>query len=185
MRRNEPRLHGAQSLTAAFAASSPEEIIMKTTNSLLLIAALSPAAILLSSCAKTDSVQQTAQDAKAAAKEMVADVKTAASDSWDSIKEYTYDKRDDFAASLDRMAAKHDGSIQAMNAKLKGLPDAAAKERDSAVKEFNEARAELKSQLVDLNKCTADTWADAKEKAAKSWQRVQAAYEKVKASSTT
>jgi hypothetical protein len=157
---------------------------MKTTNSLLLIAALSPAAILLSSCAKTDSVQQTAQDAKTAAKEMVADVKATASNSWDSIKEYTYEKRDDFAASLDRMAAKHDSAIQEMNAKLKGLPDAAARERDHAVKEFNEARVELKSQLANLNKSTAETWADAKEKAAKSWQRVQAAYEKVKSSSS-
>src|ERR1035437_5846985 len=155
---------------------------MKTTYSLLLIAALSPAVILLSSCSKTGSAQQAAQDTKAAAKDIVADVKDAASDSWDSIKEYTYEKRDDFAASLDRMAAKHDGDIQEMNAKLKGLPDAAAKERDRAVKEFNEAHAQLKSQLADLRKGTADTWADAKAKVAETWQRMQAAYDKVKAS---
>jgi hypothetical protein len=158
---------------------------MKTTHSLLLIAALSPAVILLSSCSKTGSVQQDAQDTKAAAKDIVADVKDAASDSWDSIKEYTYEKRDDFAASLDRMAAKHDGAIQAMNAKLTGLPEAAAKERDSAVKEFNEAHAQLKSQLADLRKSTADTWTDAKEKVAATWQRMQAAYDKVKSSPTS
>lgn len=158
---------------------------MKTTHSLLLIAALSPAAIFLSGCAKADGVQQVAQDTKAAAKDIVADVKAAAVDSWDSIKDYTYEKRNDFAASLDRMAAKHDADVREMNAKVKGLPEAAAQERDRAVKEFNEANIYLKSLLMDLRNGTADTWDNAKKKVAESWEHVQAAYEKVKSSPTS
>jgi hypothetical protein len=158
---------------------------MKINHSLLLIAALSPAANLLSGCAKTDGVQQVARDTKTAAKDIVADVKAAAVDSWDSIKDYTYDKRNDFAASLDRMAAKHDADIREMNAKVKGLPETAAKERDRALKEFNEAHIYLKSQLTELRNGTADTWDNAKKKVAESWEHVQAAYEKVKASPTS
>ncbi len=156
---------------------------MKTIPSLLLIAALSPAAILLSSCAKNDNVQQAAESTKTAAKDIATAVKDTASDSWDSFKDYTYEKRTDFVASLDHMAEKCDADIAAMNTKLSGLPDTAAKERDHAVKEFNEARAELKTQLANLRTGTADTWADAKEKVAQAWKHVQASYEKVKASS--
>lgn len=153
---------------------------MKTIPSLLLLTALCPAALLLSSCNKSGSVQQTTDSVKAGAKEVAADVKEAVTDSWDSIKDYTYEKREDFAASLDRMATKRDADIQALNAKMTGLPDDAAKARDSAVKEFNEARAELKSQLADLRSATAETWASAKEKATHTWQRMQAAADKIK-----
>ena len=158
---------------------------MKPTRSLLLLAALSPAFILLTACGKSDPVQPAAQNTTATAKELVADVKTTASDSWDSIKDYTYEKREDFSASLDRLAAKRDAEIQELNSKVTGLPDATAKQRDRAVKEFNEARSYLKSQLTDLRTGTADTWADAKEKAAQAWQKVQTAYDKVKASPTS
>ena len=158
---------------------------MKTAHSFLFIAALSPAVILLSSCAKNDGVQQAAQSTKAAARELAADVKAAVSDSWDNIKDYTYEKRDDFAASLDRMAGKLDANIQEMNAKLTGLPDAAAREQDRAVKEFNAARAQLKSRLADLRSGTADTWVDAKGKVVQAWQRMQAAYDKVKSGPTS
>ena len=158
---------------------------MKTSHSLLLIAALSPAAILLSGCAKADAVQQAAQTTKAAAKDIVADVKTAAVDSWDSIKDYTYQKRNDFADTLNRMASKYDADIREMNAKVKDLPEAAAEERDRALKEFNEANIYLKSLLMDLRTGTADTWDNAKKKVAEAWEHVQAAYEKVKARPTS
>jgi hypothetical protein len=157
---------------------------MKTTRCLLLLAALSPAAILLPSCAKSD-VQEAAQSTKAEAKDLAAAVKDTAADSWDSIKDYTFEKRSDFAASLDRLSEKYDAEIGKMNAKLTGLPDATAKERDHASKEFTEARASLKSHLADLRNASADSWADAKAKTGESWQRLQAAYAKLKASPTS
>jgi hypothetical protein len=161
------------------------KIRMKNIRPLLLIVALSPTALLLSACSKSDDIPPAVQSTKADAQELATDVKVAASDSWDAIKDYTYEKRADFAASLDRLSEKRDADIQAMNAKLKGLPDAAAQKRDQAVKEFNEARSYLKSQLADLRTGTADTWTDAKGKVAESWLRVQAAYEKVTSSPTS
>jgi hypothetical protein len=157
---------------------------MKTTPSLLLFATLS-SALLGSGCAKSDDFKQAAQSTKVAAKELAADVKAAAVDTWDSVKDYAYEKREDFAAGLDRMTAKRDAEIQAMNAQLTGLPEATAKQREHAVKEYNEARTYLKSQLEHLRTGTADTWAATKEKAAASWQAVEAAFEKVKSSPTS
>jgi hypothetical protein len=144
---------------------------MKTISSLLLLAVLSPAAFLTSSCAKSDSTADKVQ--------------ATATDSWDSIKDYTYEKRADFAAGLDRMEASSDAEISALNAKMKGLPDAAAKTRDSANKEFTDASAQLKTSLADVRASTADTWAAAKDKAAQGWQRVHAAYDALKASPTS
>jgi UDP-N-acetylglucosamine enolpyruvyl transferase len=151
---------------------------MKTISSLLLLAVLSPAALLTSSCAKASGP---AQDTAASA---AGSVQATASDSWNSIKDYTYEKRADFASGLDRMAAANDTDVRAMNAKMKGLPDDAAKARDSANREFADASAQLKTSLADLRASTADTWAAAKDKAAQGWQRVNAAYEALKATPT-
>jgi hypothetical protein len=153
---------------------------MKTPRSLfLLIAIISPAALLLSGgCSKKDNAPSIVQDTKAAVKDAAADVKEAVSDSWDSIKDFTYEKRTDFAAAVDRMAKKLDDQSVKLKAKTADVSDAAAKDRESALKEFNEARADLKSKLADLGDATADTWADAKAKVDQAWQKVQAAYDK-------
>lgn len=153
---------------------------MKTPRSLfLLVAIISPAALLLSSgCSKKDNTPSIVQDTKAAVKDAAADVKEAVSDSWDSIKDFTFEKRTDFAAAVDRMAKKLDDQSVKLKAKTADLSDAAAKDRESALKEFNEARADLKSKLADLGDATADTWADAKAKVDLAWQKVQAAYDK-------
>jgi hypothetical protein len=159
--------------------------IVKTIHSLPFVVALSAAVIVLSGCAKTDTVQSVAQDTAATAKDVAVDVKTTAVDSWDNIKDYSYEKREDFAAGLDRMSDKRDAELRSMNAKLAGLPDDTAKARDHAVKDFNEARASLKTHLTDLRASSADTWAAAKEKTAESWQRVQTAYDKATSSPKT
>lgn len=153
---------------------------MKTQRSLfLLIATLSPAALLLSGgCSKNKSEPSVVQDTKAAVKDAAADVKEAVSDSWSSIKDFTYEKRTDFSAAIDRMAKKLDDQSVKLKAKTADVSDAAAKDRENALKEFNEARADLKSKLADLGNATADTWADAKAKVALAWQKVQAAYDK-------
>jgi|CZKI01.1.fsa_nt_gi hypothetical protein len=158
---------------------------MKTSRCLLLLAAaMSPVALLMIGCSKTDNSSTNVEKVKTEAKEVAADVKASASDSWDSIKDYTYEKRADFSASFDRMTAQMDDKAREVKAKVAGVPDAASKDRESAVKEYDEARADLKSKLSDLGNATADTWADAKEKVAQAWKHVQAAYDKVKASAT-
>jgi hypothetical protein len=149
---------------------------MKTRNPLLLLAAaLGPAALLLCGCSKPDDSTKLEQDAKAA----VADVKAAASDSWDSIKDFTYERRADFSSAMDRMSKDMDEKAAALKAKMAGVPDAASRDRDSAIKEYDEARDDLKARLTELGNATADTWADAKAKADAAWKRVQAAYDKL------
>jgi hypothetical protein len=106
------------------------------------------------------------------------DIKATAIDSWDSIKDFTYEKRVEFSASIDRMSASMDNDIAAAKAKLAGTPDAAAKDKQAAIKDYDDARADLKARLADLDNATADTWADAKAKVAQAWDRVKAAYAK-------
>jgi hypothetical protein len=153
---------------------------MKTSRALfLLIATLSPAALLLSGgCARKSREPSVVRDAKAAVNTAAADVKEAISESWSSIKDFTYEKRTDFSAAMDRMAKKLDDQAAALKAKTAAASDTAAKDREVALKELNEARAELKSKLADLGHATADTWSDAKAKVVLAWQKVQAAYDK-------
>jgi hypothetical protein len=71
-----------------------------------------------------------------------------------------------------------DAEIDAAKTKLNTAPDAAAKDREAAVREYDVAKVDLKTSLTNLNNATADTWADAKAKVAVAWQRVKAAYDK-------
>jgi hypothetical protein len=145
-------------------ATAPLTSNMKTTSSLLLLAVLSPAALFTTGCTKSAS---TASDSSTT---VASNVQAAASDSWDGIKDYTYEKREDFAAGLDRLAAASDTKISALSAD-------ATKGRESAVNEFHDANAQLKLQLTALRASTANTWTDAKAKADAGWQRVKAAYD--------
>ena len=135
--------------------------------SLPLIVALAPAILLVAGgCTKTD------KDNAAA---VVQDIKVTATDTWDSIKDFTFEKHDEFKASIDRMSKKLDNNVAELRAQA---PAVAASDRDEALKEYDAARADLKARLTDLGNATADTWADAKVKVADAWQRMQAAYAK-------
>ncbi len=155
---------------------------MKPNRSLaILIATLAPAALLGSwGCSKSETAKanDVVQDVKTTAKDVATDVKTAAVDTWDSIKDFTFDKRSDFSASVGRMADSLDAKVAELKASAATLPDAAAKDKNAAIKEYDEARAGLKASLTDLGNATADGWADAKAKVSASWAKVQAAYTK-------
>jgi uncharacterized phage infection (PIP) family protein YhgE len=145
----------------------------------LLSAALCPALLLFVGCSKNSDSDKTMEDAKASAEKAATDLKVTAINSWDSIKDFTYEKRADFSAGMDSMSKDLDDKAAALKAKFAGVPDAASKDRDAAAKEYDEARADLKVKLNDLSNATADTWADAKAKAAEAWKRVQASYDKL------
>lgn len=151
---------------------------MKSTRSLLLlVSAISPALLIGTGCSKSDnsSVSAAAQDAKTAVTNAAVDVKNAAVDTWDSIKDYTYDKRMEFSASIERMDKKMDDKIAEEKAQA---PDTLSKDKQAAIKDYDDARADLKAKLADLGNATADTWADAKAKASEAWQKVKADYDK-------
>ena len=125
------------------------------------------------------------RDARTAATNVAADAGAALSASWEGIKDFTYEKRADVAASLNRLQANVDEQVQALKAKRATVSEASAKDWDFAMKELEDARADLKYKLSELNKATAETWAEAKERAAEAWRRTQEAAAKVKASTTS
>ena len=155
---------------------------MKTTCSLLLLAALSTAGVLLSGCGKADGGQPVTETTKATAKEVAADVKDTAFESWDTIKDYTYEKRDAFATTLSRLSAKLDAAVGAANATVPNPTEAAVVQREAALKKFNEARSYLETLLANVHTGTSDTWDNSKAKVAQAWQDLQAAAEKLKQS---
>lgn len=156
---------------------------MKTHPCIVLLAALlSPAALLLvggcSKSDKTDNSNTTLQDAKTSASDAYERAKVAVSDTWTSIKDFTYDKRVEFSAGIDRMSKDMDEEAAALKAKMAAAPDATAGARESAAKEYDEARANLKASLTELDNATAEHWADAKAKVVEAWKKVQAAWDK-------
>jgi hypothetical protein len=133
----------------------------------LLTIVLLPAALLISGgCTKTDKDNASA---------VVQDIKATAIDTWDSVKDFTFEKHDEFKASIERMTKSMDDHVADLRAKA---PVVAASDKEEALKEYDAARADLKASLVDLNNATADTWADAKVKVAAAWHRTQAAYDR-------
>lgn len=104
---------------------------------------------------------------------------------WDAIKDYTYQKRADFVAGATQLVEKTDEEIRQLNEKRATLPETSVKEWDFAMKELKEARAYLRSTISELSDASSETWAGAKEKVGKAWERAQDAGAKVKASTTT
>lgn len=151
---------------------------MKSPRALLfLLSAIGPALLTGTGCSKSDrsSASAAAQDAKTAITNAAVDVKNAAVDTWDSISSYTYEKRIEFSASIERMDKKMDDKIAEEKAQA---PDTLSKDKQAAIKDYDEARSDLKAKLTDLGNATADTWADAKAKVSEAWQRVKADYDK-------
>jgi hypothetical protein len=147
---------------------------MKTSFSLLiLITTISPVALLQTGCSKNEtSARQIEPSANANGADVAVNVNAPVSDSWDGVKDYTYEKRGEFTAAFDRMTAKMADKTREIKAKGGSLSDDGAKDRDHAMNDLAEARSELTSRLTDLNNATADTWADAKGKVGQAWQKV-------------
>jgi hypothetical protein len=152
---------------------------MKAPRSLLfLLASLGPAIVLGSAgCSKSDTstASSNMQDAKDSVKSAAIDVKNAAVSGWDSLKDYTYDKRVEFSASMDKMDKSMDDKIAEEKAQA---PSTLSADKQAAIKDYDDAREDLKARLTELGNATSDTWADAKAKVAAAWQRVKADYDK-------
>jgi hypothetical protein len=151
----------------------------------LIAAAIGSALISLSlGCSKsadsTTVVESTRADGSVATI-TVSDstVTVASSDAWDRIKDFAFDRRADFSAGLDRMSRDMDDKTAAFRANVSGVPDTVSSVRSKAITEYDEARADLKVRRANLDSATADTWADAKSKAAESWKSTKAAYDRV------
>jgi hypothetical protein len=164
---------------------------MKTQRLLSAIAAgIGCAALFLyCGCTKSADSTTTVQTTKAdgtTATVVVSDTNVAVgvSDTWDRIKDFTYERRADFSSGIDRMSKDMDAKTAEFRAKVAGVPDAASRDRDSALKSYDDARADLKSKRDELDSATADTWSSVKAKTAEAWRNTKDAYDKVTKANT-
>jgi Spy/CpxP family protein refolding chaperone len=117
--------------------------------------------------------------------EMVVETLAETPDSWNNIKNLSYEKRTEFTAVFTRMTSKLDDEIRALNAKRESMTND-TRNWDFAMKELNNARADVQSKFSELSRATTDeTWADAKEKLGTAWDRAQLAVRNVKTSTTS
>lgn len=154
--------------------------------------ALAMATLLLSANAQ-ERRDEPAPPATREAKELSpADGKTettaaqpAVQESWDLIKDYTFDQRNEFIAALIRMSKAIDEQVLELSAKRPLTPTVVADDWEFALKELDSARSDLKWKISELAKTRPDNWADARERVATAWQRTQEAFDSVKATSTS
>lgn len=167
---------------------------MKFSSATPLIAcALAFAAAASTGCAKnsntlaSERVDQTPADTSAseAATPVATPVNEPARDTWDRIKDYTYEQQADFVAGYHQLAADSDVAIQKLDAKRATMTDTASKDWDIAMKELKDARSDLDDKLGQLKQANSDTWNDAKDKATAAWKRVVDDLDKVRRSTTS
>jgi hypothetical protein len=169
----------------------------------LLAAATGLGSILLFGCSKATQAPQ-AQAAPAPAQVVVVpqpvpiarpaqnvpiavqSVSDQASAAWVTIKDYTYDQRADFmsgAANLQGMLASEVAELNAHRASMASTAE--TKDWDFAMKEMTDSQSYLKSMIEEAGRAAPDTWNQEKDKVDEAWQRAQAAFDKVKITTTT
>lgn len=107
---------------------------------------------------------------------------------WVDLEGHTYEMRVPFLAGVSRLeavVAAQVAEVTAQRAAMTGSRSTAdSKTWDAARKEMDDARSYLTAMGKESAGATADTWSQQKEKVGQAWVRTQAAYEKVKASTT-
>ena len=109
----------------------------------------------------------------------------AASDTWDSVKNATYDERMKLRASADRFGQQVDRKLEEWGAKSSGLSGDAQAAWNKGVANLKEARGDLSDALAKLGNATAETWDKTKQEVGEAWSRVQAAYRDLESRATT
>lgn len=110
---------------------------------------------------------------------------SAADARWSEIKNISYDERRAFFAGVKRLQVRLDEQISELTARRAAMKgDAYTKDWDFAMKELGNARSYLTGTGEIVAKATAESWAQDRERVGQAWLRAQAAYAKVKASTT-
>ncbi len=105
--------------------------------------------------------------------------KTAVTDAWANVKDYSFEKKQDFVANSKALSAKLDAEISELRAKYADAKADAS--RSAAMEKLTNARADFDTKMSALGQATADTWEQAKREAIAAWDRLQAAYQEAKA----
>jgi hypothetical protein len=175
---------------------------MKTPRALVFSAAtLGLAALLSSGCSRDASVPTAAAPSptavpvapvapvvKTVGEGPIAGRSVAAQDlaSWEAIKDFTFDQRSQFLAGTALLQSQLAGQVAELNAHRATMAASSdTKDWDFAMKEMNDSQSYLKSMIDEASHATAETWSQEKDKVDQAWQRAQAAFDKVKVTSTS
>lgn len=131
-------------------------------------------ALVFTGCSK-----QERKEASTSVKETYEDTKTAVSNTWTDVKNYTFEKRDDFSASAKAMSSRMEAEMSELRANYAEATASAS--RKAAMAELKDAEANYKTKLAALGTATADTWDSAKQNVIAAWDELQAKYQKAKA----
>jgi len=137
------------------------------------------AAAIILAAAVAGCTKQEQKEAKAAVKDTYQDSKAAMGRAWDNVKDFAFDKREDFAASAKSLAAKMDVQISEVRANYSEAKASAS--RKAAMAELKDSEADYKAKLDALGTASADTWDAAKKNVILAWDRLEAAYHKARA----
>lgn len=111
-------------------------------------------------------------------------VQTTESDSWDLLKDYTYDRKQELQERLHPILSQIDAQIAALNARRATLQSDTT-DWDQAMKEVVNARADLKYKADTLGRAsTPETFTDAKAKVGDALDRTRKAVHAVRTSRT-
>ena len=130
--------------------------------------------VALAGCTKQDQ-----EKVGATVKDAYEDSKAAMTKAWEKVKDYSFDKRDEFTANAKALAAQME--VQLSEARANFSEAKASASRKAAMEELKNAEADYKEKLKALGNATADTWESAKQNVILAWRRLQAAYYKARA----
>jgi hypothetical protein len=143
----------------------------------LIPSALALAILSLAACSQPER-EQTSDQVRQAYEE----TKDAFSDTWTDVKDYTYEKRDDFRDRSAALTAKFDAEVSELQAKQASAQASAS--RQAAMQELRDARANLSEKTAALGNATSDTWTSAKAEVVAAWDRAVAAYREAQANAS-
>ena len=132
------------------------------------------AALVLTGCSerkRDDLADQT--------KEAYRDTKAAVAQGWDNLKDYTFEKRGDFTATLKARQADLEAGMSKLRAEYSEANASAS--RKAAMAELRDSEANYREKLAALGNASADTWTAARDDVAAAWDRLQASYAKARA----
>jgi PBP1b-binding outer membrane lipoprotein LpoB len=175
---------------------------MKTPRALVFSAAtLGLVALISAGCSKEPAVPAAAAPAptavpvapvppvvKTVGEGPIAGRSVAAQDlaSWEAIKDFTFDQRAQFLSGAGLLQSQLAGQVSELNAHRATMTSGTdTKDWDFAMKEMNDSQSYLKSMIDEASQATAETWAQEKEKVDQAWQRAEAAFDKVKVTTTS
>jgi hypothetical protein len=149
---------------------------MKTTHRLRL--SLLPGLLIASALAFTACSREDRSEIRADTANAYNEAKATVANAWDDVKDYSYEKKDDFVASSRVMKARMDAEISELRAEY---ADAKADaKRSAAWDKLTTARTTFDEKMEALGSATSATWEEAKRETIAAWDNLQAAYQDAK-----